>query len=276
VNIPVTKEDFAKIGRRFTSAEIANETDRLIPMAKADLATLETGGYSRDMLDELVGFRDQLRTESAAKSEIRGAKKGARLSEGLAFDEGRLALRKGISMALIAIARRQLPAGEDPRTTQERVTELTHMVQALGGRLNCDPAALRSRLEGLRALLGQPDFAPPQGGAEARQKLVEKLDRAIGLITDHAEAKKDLKERSKGKTMSLDELDGRAYTNLRFLSRVGRACFLDAGDQVRADGYLLRKLNRSKKDFNLAPKPEAPAPSPPRPDAPMPAPDPVG
>ncbi|HOX44451.1 MAG TPA: hypothetical protein PK668_12680 [Myxococcota bacterium] len=279
--VPVTREDFAKVGRRFSSEEIVNETDRLIPMATADLSTLETGGYSRAMLDELVAFRDQLRAESAAKSEVRGAKKGARMSEGLAFKEGRLALRKGISMALVAISRRQVPAGEDPKTTQERVTELTHLVKALGGKLNNDPAVLRARLEGLRALLGQPDFAPAQDGEPARKGLIEKLDRAIGLVTTHAEAKKNLKERSKGKTMTLDELDGRAYTNLRLLSQVGRACFMDAGDQVRAEGYLLRRLNRNKKDLGQEPKPaqpepKSPGPSSPLPVGPIPAPVPVG
>jgi hypothetical protein len=289
MSVPVTKEDFAKIGRRFNSDDLVHEIDRLLPMALADQATLETGGYSRAMLDELAAFRDQLRAETAAKTEIRGAKKGARESETLAFKEGRWVLRKGISMALVALARRQPPAGEAPKTTQERVAELHSKVQALSGTLNNNPALLRSRMEGLRAILGQPDFAPGAGGEAARTAFLARLEGAIALITTHAEAKKHLKQSAKGKTETVDELDGRAYTNLRLLAQVGRSSFMDAGDRLRADAYSLRQLNHrrgtkgkaepepaSPVSPSPAPSPSSPGPALPRPSAPAPAPMPVG
>jgi len=291
--VPVTKEDFAKIGRRFNSDDLVHEIDRLLPMAVADQASLETGGYSKAMLDELAAFRDQLRAETAAKTaaktDIRGAKKGARESEGLAFKEGRWVLRKGISMALVALTRRQPTEGEAPKTTQERVAELHSKVKALTGSLNNNPALLRSRMEGLRAILGQPDFAPAAGGEAARTTFLARLEGAIALITSHTEAKKNLKQSAKGKTETVDELDGRAYTNLRLLSQVGRSTFMDAGDKLRADAYSLRQLTRhrgarakgepepaSPVNPSPTPSPSSPGPALPRPGAPEPAPMPVG
>jgi hypothetical protein len=281
VNIPVTKEDFVKVGRRFSSDDLVHEIDRLLPMAQADQAALETGGYSQALLDELASLRDRLRAETAAKTDVHGAKKGARESEGLAFKEGRWVLRKGISMAMVALARRKTPAGEAPKTTQERVTELSSKVKALSGTLNNNPALLRSRMEGLRAILALPDFAPAENGEEPRKAFLARLEAAIDLVTSHTEAKKSLKQNAKGMTEAVDELDGRAYTNLRLLSQVGKNTFMDAGDGLRADAYSLRNLTRRRvarvrADLEPASPPASPVSSQPRPIAADPAPTPGG
>ncbi len=44
----------------------------------------------------------------------------------------------------------------------------------------------------------------------------------------------------------MDELDGRAYANMRLLAQVGRAVFRDVGDLDHSKMYSLRELSRKK------------------------------
>ena len=48
---------------------------------------------------------------------------------------------------------------------------------------------------------------------------------------------------AKAGTASLDEIDGRAYTNLKTLTKVGRAYWREHGDLKRAGEYQLNALH---------------------------------
>jgi hypothetical protein len=264
MSMPVTRSDFAKIGARFATEAIINEIDRLLPLAQADIELLVSGGYTRQLFQELAEHRDLLRTHAASRRAQQGARKGARKSEAIACEEGRLALAKGIAMAKVALTRRPVPEGADKEAFRKKATEQMSLLKALAIRNGRDAGQLRTRLEGLRAILLDPDYAPPAGGEADRAAFVQKLERIIATVTTHAENKKNLKDGTVIGTVDMDELDGRAYTNMRLLSQVGRAVQLEVGNKVQARAYALRSLNRSgvSRGRKGAPaEPAAPSPS---------------
>ncbi|HOX46881.1 MAG TPA: hypothetical protein PK668_25005 [Myxococcota bacterium] len=272
---PVSKEDFVTLGKRYRSEEIINALDRLLPLATADLAALEPAGYTPELLAELTALRDQIRDGSATCRQVRGSKKGARAGEAVVLEEGKNVLRRGVALATVAVARRAPNPEETAQETREKAAELTSQVKALSGRLGKDAALLRTRLITLRALLVNPELNPSEKARAEIQKFLERLDKTVAGITAQAESKKALREQSKDRTVQMDELDGRAYANMRLLAQVGRAVFKDVGDLEHSRMYSLRELSR-KKSAQVE-KPTAgvqptPAPVQPRTVEPLPAP----
>src|SRR5690606_17177481 len=121
VTIPITREDIIAVGERFPSEAIIAEIDRLLPIASADLAILEAGGYGAEHLDALRGYRATLTEETAARRAQRAQKKSARKVEAAAIADGKRVLRAGVAMAEAAIAFRVPPAGE-PAESSQRIT----------------------------------------------------------------------------------------------------------------------------------------------------------
>jgi hypothetical protein len=278
MNMPVTKEDFVRIGKRYSSSEIINELDRLLPLATADIQALAKAGYPAALLAELTALRDRIRQLCAGCREARGSRSGARAGEDVVLEEGRNALRRGLAIATMAVSRRQPAQGESAQASREKAAELTSSLKTLRGTIGKDAAVLRTRLTTLRELLGKPDFAAAEAEAAERQAFLERLDASIATITAQAESKKSLKEQSKDRTVLMDEMDGRAYHNMRLLTQAGQAVFRDLGEKEHARMYSLRELHKkhpAQGDQPAAtvqprPSPVRPAPSPVQPATPSP------
>lgn len=259
MGVPFTAQDFVRIGARFASVDIVREIDRLVPLAKADAAGLAAYGYDTDDLIALEGFRTQLAAEDPARQQKRAGKKGARASESEAVVAGKRLLRGGVTIAQSALDKRAVPAGETEDATRAKLEELTHKIDALSGRVGLDSAKLRARLSGLLEVLALPDLAPPAAGAATRAAFVAKVQAALGKLPALAEAKTSAQQAAMLDTDALDEIDGRAYTNMKRLVAAGRAFFNEVGNGKRAGEYQLANLNaRATSD-------EAPVPAPPNP-----------
>ncbi len=243
MSIPVTAQDFVAIGERFQSEDIIDEVDRLLPLAKSDIAHLATRGYGQAELSKLTGLRDALVAEVAGRKQQRGAKKGSRSVEAHAIKEGRLVLRSGETTALATLTNRTPAPGETPIQTRQIIADTIGQIDALGGHIGTDSAKLRTRLTSLVSILGLTALAPAASDAPARAALVAKVEAAIAALPALAEQKKTHQQDAKTGTSSLDEIDGRTYTNLRTLTKVGRAYWNEHGNRQRAGEYQLNALN---------------------------------
>lgn len=243
MSIPTTVEHFVAIGERYFSEDIINEADRLLPLATADIDLLATRGYGQGELNKLHGFRAALVAEVAGRNQQRGSKKGSRSVEAHAIKEGKLVLRSGEATALAVLTNRTAPPGETALETEKIVADTINQIDALGGHIGSDSAKLRTRLSSLVSILGLPAIAPAPSDAAGRAALVAKVQAAIAALPSLAEQKKTDQVTAKAGTASLDEIDGRAYTNLKTMAKVGRAYWREHGNPQRAAEYQLNALN---------------------------------
>ncbi len=241
--IPITPEDFVAIGERYLSEDIIAEIDRLLPLATGDITLLASRGYGASELSKLTAFRAALVTEVAGRNTQRGSKKGSRNVEAEAIKDGKLVLRSGATMALATLTHRTPAPGETTIQTMKIVEDTVGQIDALGGILGSDSAKLRTRLTSLVSILGLPVLAVAPADAAARAAFIAKVKAAIAALPELAEQKKTHQQDAKAGTSSLDEIDGRAYTNLKTLTRVGRAYWNEHGDRKRAGEYQLNALN---------------------------------
>lgn len=253
MTIPTTRQDIIALGARVPSEAVIAEIDRLLPIAERDLAVLEAGGYSAARLDELRGHRATLTEETAARRAQRAQKKGARILEADAQVEGLRILRGAVAMAETAIVYRVPPADEPAETTQRIAVDLRSALEATRGPIGRDTAKLRTRLTAITAVLGSASIAPADSERAARAAMIERVTAAATALAVYAQEKKAAQQEALASTDALDEIDGRAYLNLRMLTKVGRAQWQIAGDPTRADAYRLRLRTR---------RPPRPAPTP--------------
>ena len=146
-------------------------------------------------------------------------------------------------MALATLTNRTPGPGETTAQTAQIVADTVGQIDALGGVLGNDSAKLRTRLTSLVSILALPALAAAPGDAAARAAFVAKVEGAIAALPGLAEQKKTHQQDAKAGTSSLDEIDGRAYTNLKTLTKVGRAYWNEHGDRKRAGEYQLNALN---------------------------------
>ncbi|UJR86785.1 hypothetical protein [Sandaracinus amylolyticus] len=240
MTIPVTREEIIRVGARFPSEAIVAEIDRLLPIAAEDQALLEAGGYGAELLDALRAHRATLTTETAERRAQRGQKKSARKSETDAIVEAKRVLRAGIAMAEGAIAHRVPPADEPPETTKRIAIDVMAALEATGGRIDLDSAKLRTRLAAVAAVLGSASIAPAESGRAARAAMIARVQAAITALPALAEEKKAAQRQALTDTDALDEIDGRAYLNMKTLTKVGRTQWIAEGDPKRAAVYTLQ------------------------------------
>lgn len=241
--VPISTEDFVAVGERFLSEDLIAEADRLLPLATADIALLATRGYGPGELEKLSDFRDTLVAESAVRRGQRGSKKGARLVLARAVKEGKLLLRSGETTALATLYRRSPPQGELQVETRRITTATVAQIDTLGGVIGSDSAKLRTRLTALITVLALPALEPAPDEAPARADLVAKIKAAIQALPALAEKKSTDQRDARTETSTLDELDGRTYTNLKMLTRVGRVYWKEHGNRRRAGEYQLNALH---------------------------------
>ena len=163
--------------------------------------------------------------------------------ESHAIHEGKLVLRSGEVTALAVLTSRTPHPGETPLETEKIVADTVGQIDALGGYIGNDSAKLRTRLTSLVSILELPALAPAPSDAAGRAALVAKVEAAIAALPGLAEQKKTDQVVAKAGTGSLDEIDGRAYTNLKTLAKVGRAYWREHGDLKRAGEYQLNALH---------------------------------
>lgn len=244
--IPVSRTDFVLIGRRFLSENIVAEIDRLLPVASSDLPHLERRGYGAEHLEQLKSFRSQLTAESADRRKHRGDKKGVRVVEVEAIRKGKLLLQSGIAYATTALANRVAPPAESEDSTREVVERTVAQIDALKGKIGNDSARLRSRLTVLTSVLALRELSPATPTERKnRAEFVARVEAAIEGLPNIAETKKLLQSEAKDKTDDLDEIDGRAYFNMKLLTRTGRAWWMENGNPKRAGLYQLTSLHEA-------------------------------
>jgi hypothetical protein len=93
------------------------------------------------------------------------------------------------------------------------------------------------------SILALPVLAAEGSDTEARAAFVAKVEAAITALPALAEQKKTHQQDAKVGTSSLDEMDGRTYTNLKTMTKVGRAYWKEHGNPQRAGEYQLNALN---------------------------------
>jgi hypothetical protein len=243
MTIPITPEDYVTIGERYQSEDIVAEIDRLLPLATADIDLLATRGYGQTELSKVTGFRAALVAEVAGRNQQRGSKKGSRNVEAHAMKDGKLVLRSGETTALAVLTNRTAAPGETELQTKKIIEDTIGQIDALGGHIGGDSAKLRTRLTSLVSILGLPALAPSASDAEGRAALVAKVEAAIAALPALAEQKNTDQQEAKTGTASLDEIDGRTYTNLKTMTKVGRAYWREHGNLQRAGEYQLNALN---------------------------------
>jgi hypothetical protein len=253
MSIPITPDDFIAIGERYPSEAIIDEADRLLPLATADIGLLATRGYGQGELSKVIGFRAALVAEVAGRNQQRGSKKGSRNVEAHAIKEGKLVLRSGETTALAALTNRTAAPGETSIETKKIVEDTIGQIDALGGHIGTNSAKLRTRLTSLVSILGLPALAPAASDAPGRAALVAKVQAAIAALPALAEQKKTHQQEAKTGTSSLDEIDGRTYTNLKTMTKVGRAYWREHGNLQRAGEYQLNALNERAAKAAAAP-----------------------
>lgn len=255
MSIFVTREEIITLGSRFSSESVVAEIDRLLPIAIADARVLEAGGYTAGLLDQLRGHRDALTAETAERRTQRSQKKGARQVETAAVTDGKRVLRAAIAMAEVAIQHRVPLAEETPEETKTIATELVAALDAAGGRIRNDSAKLRTRLTAIASVLESASLAPDELGRPAREAMLVRVRAAASALPSLAEQKKAAQQQARANTDQLDEIDGRAYLNLKSLMMVGRTQWIARGDAKRASEYQLVAL----RDLPARPaKPETP------------------
>jgi hypothetical protein len=149
--------------------------------------------------------------------------------------------------------------GETALETAKIVADTIGQIDALGGHIGSDSAKLRTRLTSLVSILGLPAIAPAPSDAAGRAALVAKVEAAIAALPALAEQKKTDQVVAKAGTASLDEIDGRAYTNLKTLAKVGRAYWREHGDLKRAGEYQLNALHSAAGKGGAGAVPPVPA-----------------
>lgn len=257
MGLPITAEEFRLIGQRFPSDDIVAEIDRLAPLGQADLPKLAEVEYTPAQLEALLGYRARLVAEDAGRRVGRGKKKGARRSEIDAVVEGKRLLRAGIDVAFRALATREPPAGEPPEETRRIADSFEGQIEALGGRIALDSALLRTRLTALASILEAAELAPRPEAQASRRKLLDDVRQSLRTLPTLAETKKGLQAEAKSDTAELDEIDGRAYWNLKQLCSAGRTYFRRQGDFARAAEYHLGRLTSRPRSSKPAPNAKA-------------------
>ena len=156
---------------------------------------------------------------------------------------------------------KQKPVGNLPglqlqySLTRTVVDSIMKQIDALSGRIGSDTATLRTRLQTLRSLLNAPELSPSAEAATAITGTVTQIDEVLAVLPSLTEAKKGLQQAALEDTAALDEVDGRAYWNLKLLTQCGRARFNELGDDARAAPYHLLALHPSKAKPPVAPPP---------------------
>ena len=243
MSMPVTPEDFRIIGQRFASEDIVATIDRLLPIAKKDIDGLTLVEYGLAQLTELEGHRAKLTGESADRRQNREKKKGSRRTEVGSIVAAKRLVRLAADVGGRAIARRKPPAGEAPDETRRIADSFEQQLDALGGKVALDSGKVRTRLASAITILEAKELAPPPETAKARATLVARLKTALATLPGLAELKKGLQAGAREDTAELDEVDGRAYENLKALCSAGRNYHVDAGDPKRAREYNLNDLH---------------------------------
>ncbi len=262
MGIPVTPEDFRLIGQRFASEDIVAEIDRLLPLAKKDADGLAGQEYDAAQLQELEGYRTQLTGESGDRRLTREQKKGSLRTEIDAILKAKRLLRSATGIAARAMARRKPPQGESAEDTRRIADSFEAQLDAAGGRVGLDSARIRTRLTSVITILEAPELAPLPTAATARAALVASLKADLSSLPALAELKKGLQATSLADTGALDEIDGRAYTNLKSLASAGRSFHILGADPSRAGQYNINGLHRAtrKRAANQQAGPARPTP----------------
>lgn len=256
--IPITSEDFIALGARFASEDIVEEIDRLAPIAERDIDELAQAGYDRDLLGQLLGHRTQLANESAERRRNRNAGKAATQNERTARDDAIRLLRSGTVLATSAVSTRQKPDDETPEMTREITTKLAADIDSLSGPIGYETATIRTRLTILKGVLQNPDLRPTENRTAAIAQTIADIDRVLAKLPTSTEEKQARKQASIVETAELNEIDGRAYWNLRLLTQAGRTRFRLLRDAERAKPYHLKRLTSSP----ARPKKPKPQPEP--------------
>jgi hypothetical protein len=271
VSIPMSKDDFVRIGKRFSREDILSLSHRVLPLAVLDIDKLSAGGFTPGMLAELTAQRDQACALIASSRDVRGAKKGARAGEGVVLENARNTLTQGLAIATVSIVNRRPAQGEDLEAAREKAAELEGKLRELRGASDRNATALLTRLVGLREILRSQDFAPSAEQAPGRDSFLACLDAVIANVRDQAESKKSLRDLSKDRTSQVAEITGRLYSGLCLLCRVGKAVFHREGDPDHARNYTLWEVGRKgAKLAQVVPLPAQPGPEKPVPISPEP------
>lgn len=255
--IPVTPEDFARIGRQHQTSDILGAMNRLVPLGTADLAELAMAEFDQTDLDEIKGYGAQLSGEGVDVQKARNGKKAARVNEAGGIRNAKLLLRRSIAVAANAIRYRPAPPGESDATTKEIVSGLMTQVDSLSGRIGANTVKLAGRLGTVKTVLAAPEIAPVAAKVPARAALLAAIDAAIAALPTLSQLKKGGQQAAKQGTVDLDEIDGRAYMKLKHLAEIGAAHFA-VDNPKRAAEYRLTETHAAN------------APAPPAPPAPPP------
>jgi hypothetical protein len=265
-HVPVTAEDFRKLGTRVDSELLLGVLNRMVPLATRDAAHLAGHEFNADDRTALETCRTQLTNEVSTNRDLRETKKAQRYGEADHVNEGKILLRTAIDVLHNKISSLTPAAGETPEHFHARIDLLVGRLDALGGTIRMDAVKLHTRLTGLNVLLADPVFAPSAGAAAARAQMVSQLTDLLTRLPATSEGKKSAQAASVEHQAALDVIDGRAAFLLKKLVRAGRSYWNSQHDRVHSGEYFvgpLRHHKRAKADGPATPAtPTGAAPAP--------------
>lgn len=152
VMIPVTKEEYQKIGERYDSEDVIEQVDELVPLAVAYVEVLP--GYDMRLLDELKTRRTELMENvSDRRRQRKEAKQGSRKVEARRVREGKWLNRTAVTLAQNAVRSRVPAQGETEEESRRIADRLVKAIEAQQGATSNDSTAVQTRLEGAKKLL---------------------------------------------------------------------------------------------------------------------------
>jgi hypothetical protein len=235
--MPVTAQDFVWIGRSIPTEPLMREIVRLSKLASEDISVLATRGYHVGMLEQLRALRARLAAEDDAARKRRCDNNRSAVARGEDLASAENLFRSGIALALCAVATRRVHEQESVVAARRRTAALVEMVELIDRGSLRDSETLRFRIGQLRALLTLQELEPSASDVRGRSELVEKLEVAARNLASYAQ---ETESPAPGPGFDIfNELEGRAWLNLRLMTEVGRAAFLEMGRSDRAILYHL-------------------------------------
>jgi hypothetical protein len=241
--IPLTPQDFRAIGERYSTADLVNEIDRLLPFGKRDSKPLTGLGFLPSDYTQLAAYRDNLSGLSAEQKISKANQMGATKVSRATIALGKSTVRLAASLAENLLSLRAIPKDETPEATEKIVTEVHEKIHALGGVIGTDSGKLRQRLGLVPVLFQDPALATASMElTAARDKLVADAASILAKLPAVAQAASSTRADAKEGTANVHETQGRAFWLLKRLAKTGRTFWSNQHNAAKAHDYQLNAL----------------------------------
>jgi hypothetical protein len=222
----MTKDDFIKIGQRYSSTEVLKEARAAVKRWSNDLPLLKKWGWGKNKLSELQKHIDLLDQQQKIYNAQVGVKLAAVPTEAAITEKLRAWTHRALSILGARI---------------QAEVSVAKAVDALGAEVPIDPSQLTTYAGGIFPIIKAEKDAKRLSEDDNEAADDEFFKEGALLLKQLPEAGSTKIERRDTKevgTSDLDELDGRIYDQLRNLNENARRAHRSVGNTKRASQYV--------------------------------------